>query len=208
MWRSQPHQIKIWDLYRNFLKSSRLMNTFLYARPENFDEVLGLLTEYGPDARLLAGGTDLLVRIRKGHFSPRLVIDIKKVKRLRSDIQNTGSFIRIGALTVMADIVDNQLVRRYFPALAEAAGTVGSVQIRNRATLAGNICNASPAADTAPALLVYEASANLASKDGCRSVPIQDFFVGPGKTILQRGEIVESIDLPIPSGSTGGPSPA
>ncbi len=174
------------------------MITFAYTRPENLDEVLELLDEHGPDARLLAGGTDLLVRIRKGHIAPRVVIDIKRVKRLRGDIHESGAYLRIGSLAVMADLMEDPHIQRHFPALAEAASKVGSVQIRNRATLSGNICNASPAADTAPALLVYEALVNIAGKAGCRRVPIKSFFLNPGKTVLQRGELVESIDLPLP----------
>jgi carbon-monoxide dehydrogenase medium subunit len=104
----------------------------------------------------------------------------------------------------MTDLIQDTRVRRHFPALVEAASVVGSVQIRNRATLVGNICNASPAADTAPALLVYGASVNVASVNGERRVPLADFFTGPGRTVLTRGEIVQSIDIPIPSAPTGG----
>src|SRR5215467_5022488 len=104
----------------------------------------------------------------------------------------------------MSDLIEDSRVGRHFPALADAARVVGSVQIRNRATLTGNICNASPAADTAPALLVYRAIVHVASKDGRRSVPLSEFFTGPGKTVLKQGEIVESIDLPLPSEPTGG----
>jgi carbon-monoxide dehydrogenase medium subunit len=94
-------------------------------------------------------------------------------------------------------------IRRHFPALVEAASVVGSVQIRNRATLAGNICNASPAADTAPALLVYGALVNLIGATGSRRVPLTEFFTGPGRTVMQEGELVESIDLPIPPHPAG-----
>jgi CO/xanthine dehydrogenase FAD-binding subunit len=111
--------------------------------------------------------------------------------------------LEIGALAVLTDIIQNEQVQRHFPALAEAAGTVGSVQIRNRATLAGNICNASPAADTAPALLVYGARINLRGVNGSRRVPLSEFFVGPGQTVLQRGEIVASIELPRPQTPVG-----
>jgi carbon-monoxide dehydrogenase medium subunit len=103
----------------------------------------------------------------------------------------------------MADLIADARVRSLFPALAEAAHEVGSVQIRNRATIAGNICNASPAADTAPALLVYEAIVNLISAAGTRSVPLDHFFTGPGRSVVQRGELVESIDLPFPLGRQG-----
>src|SRR3990172_2451251 len=197
------------------------MKAFRYARPGTLDEVLALLDEHGPGASLLAGGTDLLVRLRAGakRATPQVVIDMKRVKALGSDIAacavrapreagppsgvETGSFLRIGALAVMADIIEDERVRRDFPALVEAAATVGSVQIRNRATLAGNICNASPAADTAPALLVYGAVINLVGIGGRRGVPVNEFFLGPGQTVLRRGELVESLDLPLPQEKVG-----
>lgn len=179
------------------------MNTFQYARPETIDEVLALLGEYGPAASLLTGGTDLLVRLRTGKSTPRIVIDLKKVKTLRPDICLVDSLVRVGALAVLADIVEDERVRRHFPALIEAAGCIGSVQIRNRATLAGNICNASPAADTAPALLVYDARVNIIGRQGARSISIAEFFLGPGQTALQPAEFVESIDLPLPQEKIG-----
>jgi carbon-monoxide dehydrogenase medium subunit len=103
----------------------------------------------------------------------------------------------------MADLLDDERIRKHFPALVEAAKVVGSVQIRHRATLVGNICNASPAADTAPALLVYDAVVNIVGPSGARRVPVADFFTGPGTTVLTRGELVRSIDLPIPENRLG-----
>ena len=161
------------------------------------------MNEYGPSATVLAGGTDLIVRLRTGRAIPAVVIDLKRVPALQGGIQETGTFLRIGANTVMTDLIADERVRSRFPALAEAAHSVGSVQIRNRATLVGNVCNASPAADTAPALLVYEAVLNLVSESGPRCVPLQDFFAGPGRTVIQRGELVESIDLPLPTVKRG-----
>ncbi len=162
-----------------------------------------LLDEYGPTASVLAGGTDLVVRLRTGRALPVIVIDLKRVPALRADILDTGTGLRIGARTVMSDVVADDRVRSRFPAVAEAAHEVGSMQIRNRATVAGNICNASPAADTAPALLVYGAVVNLLEVKGSRRVKLEDFFTGPGKTVLQRGELVESIDLPFSSEDQG-----
>jgi carbon-monoxide dehydrogenase medium subunit len=167
------------------------------------DELLMLLHEHGPAAKILAGGTDLMVRMRAGRILPQVVVDLKRVAALRADIVETGSCLRVGARTVMTDVIQDPRVLRHFPALAEAAGVVGSVQIRNRATLAGNICNASPAADTAPALLVYDAIANITGLNGARPVPLREFFTGPGRTVLQRAEIIESIDLPLPAGPQG-----
>jgi CO/xanthine dehydrogenase FAD-binding subunit len=190
------------------------MTPFRYASPRSLDDALALLGEYGPDARVLAGGTDLLVRLRLGHMRPSLVIDIKRVDALRADVvevthqpgstesgerrADRDSCLRVGARTVMTDLIADARIRNHYPALVEAASVVGSVQIRNRATLAGNICNASPAADTAPALLVYRASVNLVNANGRRRVPLAEFFTGPGRTVLDRGELVESIDLPLP----------
>jgi carbon-monoxide dehydrogenase medium subunit len=174
---------------------------FEYVRPKSLDELLAVVNAHGSAARLLGGGTDLLVRLRKGHDPPKIVIDLKKVEALRSDVVRIDSGLRIGARTVMTDIIEHEDVRRHFPALVEAATVVGSIQIRNRATLAGNICNASPAADTAPALLIYDASVNLIGPGGTRRVPLQEFFIGPGRTVLAHGEIVESIDLPFPAAS-------
>jgi len=179
------------------------MNTFQYARPETLEEALALLREYGSGASLLLGGTDLLVRLRKGRIKPRLVIDLKWIANLRPDIIETGSALEIGARAVLADIIQEKRVQLHFPALAEAAATVGSVQIRNRATLAGNLCNASPAADTAPPLLAYGARVDLIGSNGRRRVPLSEFFVGPGQTVLHRDEIVTAIELPLPPEPVG-----
>ena len=143
------------------------------------------------------------MRLRLGHVRAAVVVDLKGLDALRADVIETGSSLRIGASTVMTDIVADPRVRRHFPALVESATVVGSVQIRNRATLAGNICNASPAADTAPALLAYGAVVNLVSAGGPRRIALTEFFTGPGQTVMAGGEIVESIDLPVPSDATG-----
>ena len=179
------------------------MHPFRYIRPRTLDDAFSVLTAHGPAARLLAGGTDLLVRLRLGHVRAAVVVDLKGLDALRADVIETGSSLRIGASTVMTDIVADPRVRRHFPALVESATVVGSVQIRNRATLAGNICNASPAADTAPALLAYGAVVNLVSAGGPRRIALTEFFTGPGQTVMAGGEIVESIDLPVPSDATG-----
>jgi carbon-monoxide dehydrogenase medium subunit len=152
---------------------------------------------------VLAGGTDLLVRMRRGHIEAEVVVDVKGLEALRPDVAEDGSALRIGASAVMADIAADARVRRRYPALVEAANVVGSVQIRNRATLAGNICNASPAADTAPALLVYGAAVHLLTAGGARRVPLDEFFSGPGRTVLSTGELVASIELPAVAQAAG-----
>lgn len=175
------------------------MQAFAYARPGALSEAFSLLAEHGGEAVVLAGGTDLVVGLRDRTSRPKLVIDLKGVRELRTGIRESGPWLSVGAASVLSDLTEDRRVQARFPALVEAASTVGSIQIRNRATLAGNICHASPAADTAPALLVYGAVVNVASAHGTRRVPIDDFIVGPKQTALQAGELVTSIDLPAPA---------
>jgi CO/xanthine dehydrogenase FAD-binding subunit len=172
------------------------MQPFAYARPATLSEALALLEEHGPEACLLAGGTDVVVGLRNRTIRPNMVIDLKGVAELRPAISEAGHMVTISANSVLADVTEDDRIQVRYPALVEAGLTVGSAQIRNRATLIGNICHASPAADTAPPLLVYGASVNLASVRGTRRVNLDEFFVGPRKTVLQRGELVTSIDLP------------
>jgi carbon-monoxide dehydrogenase medium subunit len=131
------------------------------------------------------------------------VIDTKGVRDLHAEIVAIDDGLRCGARVTMTTIIQDARVREHFEALVEAASVVGSVQIRNRATLTGNICNASPAADTVPALLVYGAIANVVGPAGSRVVPLSEFFTGPGRTVLTRGEMLESVDLPFPKGPVG-----
>jgi carbon-monoxide dehydrogenase medium subunit len=174
------------------------VSSFAYRRPANADALWDVLDESEGEVALLAGGTDLVVGLNKGTVRPATVVDLKRVDVLRSEIELVDGGLRIGALAVLSDLIADARVREHFAALVEAAAVVGSIQIRNRATLAGNVCNASPAADTAPALLVYDASVNLLAREAEHSLPLADFFTGPGTTALRRGEIVASIDLPLP----------
>jgi CO/xanthine dehydrogenase FAD-binding subunit len=181
------------------------MRAFAYERPTALDEAVGLLTQHGPDARLLAGGTDLIIRLRDGTLRPGVVVDVKRIAELDGTIRPVGDVLRIGARTTMTEIAADARIRRDFTALAEGAAVVGSVQIRNRATLAGNICNASPAADTTPALLAFGAAVLVAGPGGERRIPLDAFFVRSGVTNLAPGELLTAIELPrttVPRGST------
>jgi carbon-monoxide dehydrogenase medium subunit len=179
------------------------MRAFAYERPTSLGDAIALLAEQGSEARLLAGGTDLIIRLRDGSIAPRTVVDLKRIGELDGEIRERDGGLVIGARTVMTAIAADPRVRRDYQALAEGAAVVGSVQIRNRATLAGNICNASPAADTAPALLVYGARVVVAGPAGSRTIPIDEFFVRSGVTTLTEGELVTAIELPRPSGPQG-----
>ncbi|OFW67496.1 MAG: hypothetical protein A2Z12_00270 [Actinobacteria bacterium RBG_16_68_21] len=173
------------------------MQSFGYRRPGTIDEALALLQEHGDAARVLAGGTDLVIELRNRWRRPKIVIDLKRIEELRPPIREVEGRLVFTALAVMSEIVADERVQLHFPALAEAADVVGSIQIRNRATLAGNICNGSPAADTAPPLLVYGAEVVIAAKNGTRRVAVDDFIIGPGKVDLQPTELVTSIEIPI-----------
>jgi carbon-monoxide dehydrogenase medium subunit len=151
----------------------------------------------------LAGGTDLLVGIRHGTVGPALVVDLKSVEDIGDGISVEGDRLVIGGRVVLTSLAGNGLVTDLFPALVAAASVVGSVQIRNRATLAGNLCNASPAADTAPVLLAHSASVNVSDGATARTVPLSGFFLGPGATVLGRGDIVTSVAIPIPAERVG-----
>jgi CO/xanthine dehydrogenase FAD-binding subunit len=179
------------------------MRAFAYARPARLDDAVALLAEHGTDARLLAGGTDLIIRLRDGTLRPTVVVDLKRIAELDRSIREAGDVLRIGARTTMTDIAADPRIRRDYTALAEGAAVVGSVQIRNRATLAGNICNASPAADTSPALLVFAAVVVVAGPGGERRIPLDAFFVRSGVTSLEPGELVTAIELPLPAGPRG-----
>jgi CO/xanthine dehydrogenase FAD-binding subunit len=147
---------------------------------------------------LLAGGTDLVVGLRNGSVTPRVVVDVKSVKDLPPNIGKANDFLTISATVVMSDVEKNEIVRANFPALAEAAAVVGSIQIRNRATLVGNVCNASPAADTVPVLAVYGALVNLLGPRGERLMPVVDFIQGNRRTALAAGEIAIGLRIPFP----------
>ena len=180
------------------------MRPFAYERPSDLRSAVALLAELGDEARVLAGGTDLIIRLRDRALTPAVVVDVKHVPELAPSITDTDAGVRISAGTTMTDLVDSPVIQRSYPALVEAARIVGSVQIRNRATLAGNQCNASPAADTAPPLLVYGAVLTIAGSDGARDLPLNDFFVRSGVTRLERGELVTAITLPrAPRGRVG-----
>src|SRR4029077_12970947 len=179
------------------------MRPFAYERPTSLPAAVALLAEHGPDARLLAGGTDLIIRLRDGAIQPQMVVDIKRIAELDDEIREGDGGLTVGAHTTMTDIAADPRIRRDFPALAEAGAVVGSVQIRNRATLAGNVCNASPAADTAPALLVYGAEVVAVGPGGRRRIGLGEFLVRSGVTTLARDELVEAIELPVPDGARG-----
>jgi len=174
------------------------MQRFAYERPSSLTDAIGLLVAEGDAARPLSGGTDLIIQLRDRSVTPRVVVDVKGVPKLAPGIRREGDRLVIGANTVMTDIAADETIRSRFTALAEAAIVVGSVQIRNRASLAGNICNASPAADTVPALLVDDARVVATGPARSRRIPLDEFLVRSGVTMLAADELVTAIELPRP----------
>jgi len=183
----------------------KMLPKFDYFAPETLQETLELLDRHGQESKLMAGGTDLIVSLRAREQRPKNVIDIKGVKELHELSYDEKRGLSVGAAVTLNRLIHHDAVSKNFPILIEAVSTIGDFEIRNRATLAGNICNASPAADSAPALLVLEANVNVASRERKRTVPIGDFFTGVKKTVLANSEMVTSINVPTPpKGSVGG----
>ena len=173
-----------------------MIGTFDYVRVGSIEEGCALLAAGNGEAVALAGGTDLLVNIRNTGKPPDLLVDFKQVEQMNDLVTDSDAGVKIGACVPLNVIADNKVINNRYTALAQAARSVGSYQVRNRATLGGNIANASPAADTAPALLVLGASVNVTGKDGSRSVPIDELFTGVKKTSLRQGEVITDITIP------------
>ena len=177
---------------------------FDYVRATTADEVVRLLQEHGEGARPFMGGTDLFVRMRDGVIRPQVVVDVKHLPGMRDVVYDEQSGLTVGAAVTMNEVARHPDIVAHYPLLAEAASAVASYQLRNRATLGGNLCNASPAADTAPATLVLEGRIVLYGPDGEREVPATEFFLGPGKTARGPAEIVTAIRFPIPPAGAAG----
>jgi carbon-monoxide dehydrogenase medium subunit len=182
---------------RNVLSMPGLPS-FDYVRTSALDEVLCLLKEHGEAARLLTGGTDLFVHMRDGSIYPRIVVDVKHLPGMREIVYDEQVGLTVGAAATMNDIVRHPDVRTRYPLLAEAANSVASYQVRNRATIGGNLCNGSPCADVAPASLVLEGRVALQSADGERELGMDAFFLGPGETSLRTGELMTEVRYPPP----------
>ena len=176
--------------------------SFDYVRANTFDEVIHLMQEHGNAAKLLMGGTDLLVRMRDGAIRPQLVVDLKHLPGMCDIEYDEQTGLTIGAAVTMNQVARHPAVQAHYPLLMEAANSVASYQVRNRATLGGNLCNASPAADTAPATLVLEGRLVLYGPTGEREVAARDFFTGPDQTAIQESEFLKAVRFPpLPPGS-------
>jgi carbon-monoxide dehydrogenase medium subunit len=172
--------------------------------PESIDDCIKALAKGGPESKLLAGGTDLLPQLKNGLLKPARVIDLSGVARLRSIEAGNGTGIKIGSAVTARTLELDRAVRASYLSLAESGALVGSVQVRNLATLGGNICNAAPSADMAPPLLALDADAVITGPKGERQVPIATFFTGVRRTVLAPDEILVELVVPNPGAHSGG----
>lgn len=170
-------------------------NLMRYEAPTTTREAAALLEKEKGEAYFLAGGTDLLVRMKLGLVEPDLVVDLKHIPAMQS-ITKTPSGISIGAAVSGAEMGENKALTKAWPGVVEATNLIGSDQIQGRATMAGNLCNASPAADSVPAMIAANARAVVVSKNKRRTVPVENIVTGPGETSLAKGEVIEAITLP------------
>lgn len=179
-----------------------LAHQFQYMRPGSLEEALRLLAE-NPGAAVLAGGTDLVPNMREGIQAPTAVIDIKEIKEFDTIVFDEKK-LTVGALTTFSDLIDSEVINRHFPVIKEAAQSAASMAIRNRATLAGNICSAVPCMDSGPLLSVYDAEMTAIGPDGKRTIPAHQWFKGNRLTDLKHGEILTSISIPLPAETHAG----
>ena len=176
------------------------MKRFDYLAPEYLRDELEMMSDR-PEAIPLAGGTDLLVQMKEEHRPVQVLLSLKRVPEVHQFAQN--GTLTFGSAVTVGQIAANRQIQRDYAALAIGAGLIGSVQIRNMATVGGNLCNAAPSADTAPPLLVLGAQAVIASSRGERTIPLEEFFLGPGQTVLQPGELLKEIVVSKPPRGSG-----
>lgn len=172
------------------------MIDFEYAAPTDLDEAVGLLAKAGDRAKLLAGGTDIIVQLREGLRTADVVIDVKKIPELGRLEYSPQTGLQLGACVACWQIYEDATIAAAYPALAQAVRIIGGWQIQSRASVGGNLCNSSPAADSIPALMAHGAAAHLIGPDGRRSVPVAEFCTGPGQNVLRTGELLVALTLP------------
>jgi len=180
------------------------MKNFEYVKVGSVREAVELLSKYGKKAHLLAGGTDVLVKLKQREIAPDVLVDIKEIPGLEGIEYRNGGGMRIGPLTTIRELETSPVVRKHLPVLAEAAHVLGSVQVRHRATIGGNICNALPSADTGPYLIGMRASVKVVGPSEERNLLVENLFSGSGQNSLGVGEMVTDIEIPAWSRYTGG----
>ena len=179
------------------------MSRFEYLEAHTVRQAISLLQRHGDQAMIVAGSTDFLVRWRMGAWKPGYVINIQRIPGLQRISYTARNGLRLGSLVTLQTLETHPIIRQRYPALAAGATSFAGVQLRNLATVGGNVCNASPAGDTLPALLAFDAQCRIVGPDGERWVPVDQFFVGPGRTVLKTEEILTELRLPPPLPNSG-----
>lgn len=179
------------------------MHAFDYVAPQTVDEAVAVLSENGSNARMLAGGSDIIAQLKEGRRQVKVLVDVKKIPAANELAFDPLEGLTIGAAVSCCDVYENEDVASNYPALVDSTELIGSIQIQGRATIGGNLCNASPAADTIPTLIVLGATAAIAGPEGERKVAVEDFCTAPGQTVLQDGEFLVSIHFPPPEANAG-----
>jgi carbon-monoxide dehydrogenase medium subunit len=174
-----------------------------YAAPGTIAKAVALLTEYGDRARILAGGTDLIVQVREGRRAPDLLVDVKRIPELNELTFDRQRGLRLGAAVPCCQVYEHAEIARAYPGLIDAVSLIGGIQIQSRASVGGNLCNASPAADTIPALIAHETTCLIAGPQGTREVPAEQFCTAPGRNVLARGEFLVGLRIPPPRPHSG-----
>ena len=180
------------------------MYEFAYAAPSSVDDAVSILAENGEDAGILAGGTDIITQLKENRRRLKVLVDIKKIPELNEMTYDPSSGLRMGAAVPCYRTYEDAAIHAAYPCLTDATQLIGSIQIQSRATVAGNLCNSSPAADAIPALIVLDATAIIVGPNGTREVAAQDFCTGPGQNVMKNDEFVVSIRIPAPAPNSGG----
>jgi CO/xanthine dehydrogenase FAD-binding subunit len=179
------------------------LQAFDYVPAHSVEEVVALLSQKGDQARVLSGGTDLLAQLRERRIRAGLLVDVKAIPEVNELCYDPAEGLRLGAAVPCHRIYGDPVLAEVYPGLIDAVSLIGGVQIQGRASVGGNLCNASPAADTIPALIVHQAVCEIAGPDGRRQVPVEEFCVAPGQTVLQKGEFLVSLFVPPPKPGFG-----
>lgn len=179
------------------------MQAFDYVAPATVQEAVAVLAKHGPAARILAGGTDLIVQAREGRRDVAVMVDVKGIADLTSVTLNADGSLRVGAAASCTKLYRNADVKRRFPCLVDSASVIGSVQVQARASLGGNLCNSGPAADSIPSLIALGATCEITGPAGSRTVKVEDFCTGPGRNVLQTGEMLVALNFPAPAANSG-----
>jgi CO/xanthine dehydrogenase FAD-binding subunit len=174
-----------------------------FAQPSSLDDALGLLKKHGDKAGLLAGGTDLLVLLRANAKTSDVIVDIKDIPELNQIEFDSTSGLTIGAAVPCHEIYNDSNVKKYYPGIIDSASIIGGTQIQGRASFGGNLCNAAPSADAVPGMIAMSVTCKIASSQGVKDVPVEEFCLAPRKTILKSDELLISLNYPLPKPNTG-----